>query len=259
MRVFLPKWDQNEVLFHVDYKDGRFSYAPMSYLLPHTEFLKIVNAGFVTANSDDISGHLGAMANSFANDYLGPSSVAAPTIEAISGRRLSGGNITLKEGAEGAMDRVNYWFAATVIPRVFPAARDAWRGFTGEPGDWGKLNRPEDVMLKSVAIRVRNVDVEQRLPFLMARLASRWRDASQVANAAEKRYAAAPEKIESETQYSESAKEQLKAEYKRTIAAAQRLGVDSATILAIEKQYRIPSELRGEDAPQRRRPANRRR
>jgi len=242
LRLFLPPWDRNELLFHVKREGNTLSYSPFSYLIPYSELVKIYRAA-QTSLTDPEKAERELV--SLASDYFGPSSLAKPAIEAIAGTRIdTGDKITGKEGLAGAEDRFNYFFANTLVPRMYYFGRDLQRGLRGIPGDYGKVNNPEDAFYKLAAVRIRNLDLDRAVFFKLREMEDRWQAARSEELKAERRWKDFPDKVAEVKAYTEPKKAEVLRDYAKHAAAAKLLGVSEETIRKAERDLRIPLELR---------------
>ena len=179
-----------------------------------------------------------------AADYFGPGAAAGPYIEALTNRKIGGGDITRKEGFEGAKERLAYVFRAQ-RPKLFDPAIDIYRAASGTTGNYGQETSLTDPALKMMAIRARTVDVSKQLPFTLAIFNARWRQAASVESIGEKRYQGKPDKIASEKKYADEKRAELKRLYQQAIKDYRTLGVSSHQISAMETKAKVPNALKG--------------
>ncbi len=241
-RTVAPPWDRNEDMVFIG-KDGpHWRYAPTSYLLPHAEFKKAVVSGWNAATDkspDSMSKFLGGVMA----DYFGPGAAAGPLMESLMNQRIGGGDVTKKEGFEGAKDRARYlWHSQS--PKMADPLIDIYDALTGRKGNYGKETSPSDPAMKLMALRVRSVDVSAQIPHTIAEFSARWRNASSVENIAEKKYVADADKQASEAKYTADKKSELKLLYKQAMKDYQTLGVTPLQIREAEIKARVPVGLR---------------
>lgn len=242
-RWFVPPWDRGEELVILENSGTKKRYVPMGYMLPHYELTRAINIGVKAAQDPNPEIAFSKAMGGLLSDYFGPGAFVGPLGEAVFNKRLSGGPITMAEGARGALDRVNYLRSAW-SPNIVDPLFQSWMAAMDRKGTYGREYDLAEVALKLGGIRARTVDVEKNLPFTMREFSGRWRNAATYANVAKRKYPADKAKQDEADAYRESVQDELKKQYRQFYLDAQKLGVSQTSFMKAEKEALISRELR---------------
>lgn len=243
-RSVIPPWDKKEDLIIVNRDGTVWTYAPTSYLLPHSEMTSVVRSGWKAANSENPQEDFKQLAGAMAADYLGPGAFLGPALEAGFNFRIgSDSPITRREGMEGAKEQAAYLVKAW-RPKLGDPVIDYFKGMKGDQGEWGKTFSPNDPFWRLAAVRTRTVDVKQQMTYKMREQAERWRNAASEKTKAKRKFPSDEAKQQEGADYAKRVQADIKKDYDQMRADWKKLGVSAAQIRRAEKDLAIPVDLR---------------
>jgi hypothetical protein len=242
-RWAVPPWDRGEELVIVSRNGTRWRYVPMGYMLPHYEITRAINAGWKAAHDPNPDIALRKAVQGMAADYFGPGAFLGPGIEALTNKRIGGGQITYAEGWQGVKDRAAYLRRAWG-PNIGDPLYQAYMGMTDQKGTYGREYDIAEVGLKLAGIRVRTVDVARQLPFSMREFGERWKNATAYANIAKRKYPSDQGRQDVAKAYRVDAQAELKSQYAQFYRDMLKLGVSEQQFLIAEKEVKLPKELK---------------
>lgn len=244
-RRFLPPWSQNSQLLHMgSSSDGTQRYIDISYVDPYEYIKKPLMA---LLRGEDLQSAVVDAGVQAMEPFLGEEILAERVFDVLRNKKKNGGPVYNPQGSFDDVARsVGIHLAEPLEPGTLTSARRVARGLTGFVSPYG---RSYDPTVEALAVftgqRVVDLDVPQSLKFRASQSNRDLTDARSIfKRTAFRRGEVGASELVRSLASSERSMRTLMGDLHKTVAAAQRLGVQKDTIQSTLKEAGLSREER---------------